>query len=102
QYFHVNARVAVNQLEDVILNRYTEGSMDSKYPRLPTIETQTEPSGLPSTFWLMDASYLRLKTLELSYNLPEKWLSPININDLRIYVNGNNLFTLDKLKWNDP
>ena len=32
QYYHVNARIAINQLEDVIVNRYTPGSMDSKYP----------------------------------------------------------------------
>ncbi len=102
QYFHVNARVAMNQLEDVIINRYTEGSMDSKYPRLPTIETMTEPSGLSSTFWLMNASYLKLKTLEFSYNLPKRWLSIVKIQEMRLFVNGNNIFTLDKLKWNDP
>ena len=67
QYYHVNARIAINQLEDVIVNRYTTGSMDSKYPRLPTLETQVEVSGLNSTFWMRDASYVKLKTLELSY-----------------------------------
>jgi len=102
QYYHVNARIAINQLQDVILNRYTPGSMTSKYPRLPTLETQVEPSGLNSTFCLMDASYLKLKTMELSYNLPEKWLSKVNVRAMRVYINGNNLFTIDKLKWNDP
>lgn len=102
QYYHVNARIAINQLEDVILNRYKPGSMDSKYPRLPTLETQVEVSGLNSTFWLMDASYLKLKTLEFSYNLPEKWLTKVNVRAMRVFVNGNNLFTIDKLKWNDP
>ena len=102
QYFHVNARVAINQLEDVILNRYTIGSMDSKYPRLPTLETRTEVSGLGSTFWLMDASYVKLKTLEFGYDLPDKWISALKIGGIRVYANGNNLFTIDKLKWNDP
>jgi len=102
QYYHVNARTAINQLEDVILNRYTTGSMDSKYPRLPTLETQTEVSGLNSTFWLMDASYVKLKTLELSYALPQTLISKLKIQSLRIFVNGNSLFTIDKLKWNDP
>lgn len=102
QYYHVNARIAINQLEDVIVNRYLPGSMDSKYPRLPTIETQTEVSGLSSTFWLMDASYLKLKTMEISYNLPQALLSKLNIQAIRIFANGNNLFTIDKLKWNDP
>jgi TonB-dependent starch-binding outer membrane protein SusC len=102
QYYHVNARIAINQLEDVIVNRYTPGSMDSKYPRLPTLETQVEVSGLNSTFWMMDASYFKLKTLELSYNFPEKLLSKVKISGLRLYANGNNIFTIDKLKWNDP
>ena len=102
QYYHVNARIAINQLEDVIVHRYTPGSMDSKYPRLPTIETQTEVSGLSSTFWLMDASYVKLKTLELSYTLPQELLAKLNIQAVRIFANGNNLFTIDKLKWNDP
>ena len=44
----------------------------------------------------------RLKTLELSYNLPENLLSKVKISALRVYVNGNNLFTIDKLKWVDP
>lgn len=102
QYYHVNARIAINQLEDVIVNRYTTGSMDSKYPRLPTLETQVEVSGLNSTFWLRDASYLKLKTLELSYNLPQQLLDKLRIQSIRIFANGNNLFTIDKLKWNDP
>jgi hypothetical protein len=102
QYYRVNARIAINQLEDVIVNRYTTGSMDSKYPRLPTLETQVEVSGLNSTFWMRDASYVKLKTLELSYSIPERVLSKINVNALRIFANGNNLFTIDKLKWNDP
>lgn len=102
QYYHVNARIAINQLEDVIINRYTEGSMDSKYPRLPTLETQVEVSGLNSTFWMRDASYVKLKTLELSYNVPAKLLAKANVSALRVFANGNNLFTIDKLKWNDP
>ncbi len=102
QYYHVNARIAINQLEDVIVNRYTPGSMDSKYPRLPTLETQVEVSGLNSTFWMRDASYLKLKTLELSYTLPESLLSKVKIKAMRVFANGNNLFTIDKLKWNDP
>ena len=102
QYYHVNARIAINQLEDVIINRYTPGSMDSKYPRLPTLETQVEVSGLNSTFWMRDASYVKLKTMELSYDIPQSILSKINVNALRVFANGNNLFTIDKLKWNDP
>ncbi len=57
---------------------------------------------MTSDFWLKDASFVRLKTLEIGYNVPEKWLAKIKVNSLRLYANGNNLFTIDKLKWFDP
>ncbi|HMI05222.1 MAG TPA: TonB-dependent receptor [Pedobacter sp.] len=102
QYYHVNARAAINQLEDVIINRYTPGSMNSKYPRLPTLETMVEPSGLQSDFWLKDATYGRLKTLEFSYNLSQNLLSKFKMQSVRLYLNGQNLFTVDNVKWADP
>ena len=45
---------------------------------------------------------MRLKTLELGYDLPQSLLSKVGINIMRVYVNGNNLFTLDEIKWFDP
>ena len=102
QYYVLDCRLTDNNLAEVIENRYTPGSMNSKYPWLPTLSTESEPSGLHSTFWMRDASYARLKTLELSYTLPEKLLSKVKISAMRVYVNGNNLFTIDKLKWVDP
>ncbi len=102
QYFHENARLAVNTREELLLNRYRPGSMDSKYPILPLLDTRTDVSGLSSTFWLRDASFARLKTLELGYSLPQSLLSRFNISALRVYLNGNNLITIDKLKIYDP
>jgi len=92
-----------NSLRDLLANRYKPGSMDSKYPIVPDSELQTsDVSGFASTFWLRDASFVRLKTLELSYNLPNEWISVIGLNNMRVYVNGNNLLTFDKLEWYDP
>jgi hypothetical protein len=102
QYYHQNARIAVNGLKDLIENRYTPGSMDSKYPIIPDLETKTQPSGLQSTFWLQDASFVRLKTLQLAYTLPQSFVSKINFSSARIYLNGNNLFTISEIKWFDP
>lgn len=103
QYYVMDFRVSNNSLAEILKNRYVTGSMDSKYPILPTVATESEPSGLHSTFWMRNASYVRLKTLELSYTLPESLLSRIKVlNSASIYVNGNNLITLDKLKWVDP
>jgi TonB-linked SusC/RagA family outer membrane protein len=59
---------------------------------------------LENNLWRRDASYLRIKSLELGYTIPQIGLRKIKIDNLRIYVNGNNLFTFcDKLlKYFDP
>lgn len=98
QYFNLHAKLGQNSLAETIENRYTPGSMDSKYPILSTEGT----TNYPSDFWIMDASFVRLKTIELGYDLPENLLSKFNISSMRIYVSGNNLFTIDKLKFIDP
>lgn len=95
-------RIAENGLQDLVDNRYTEGSMDSKYPIIPTQGGSGEVSALPSTFWLRDMSFLRLKTLEIAYDIPETFLSRFNITRLKIFLSGTNLFTIDKLKIFDP
>ena len=51
---------------------------------------------------MLNASYMRLKNLELGYTLPRKWVSKANIKDLRIYVSGYNLLTFTKLNNIDP
>ena len=56
----------------------------------------------PSTWWLRDASFVRLKSVELGYTLPKLLVQRLGIEKLRIYANGNNLFTVDKMKIFDP
>lgn len=55
-----------------------------------------------SSFWLQDASYLRLKNIQLGYSLPASFLSKINIERLRLYVSGENILTFSKLYGFDP
>lgn len=56
-----------------------------------------------TTFFLYDATFIRLKTAELGYTLPNKIGSKIGVSDLRVYVSGFNLFTWAKsIKWEDP
>lgn len=102
-YIHQHARVDQNGLKELLENRYTPGSMDSKYPWIPQFTTVgTDISGMASTFWLQNAAFLRLKTLELSYNLPPSAVQQFKIDGLRIFVNGSNLLTFSKIKWFDP
>lgn len=53
-------------------------------------------------FWLEDATFLRLKTAELSYSFPKDITDKLNLNNLRVYVSGFNLFVLSKMKEYDP
>jgi len=55
-----------------------------------------------STRFLEDASYVRLKNLQLGYNLPKKIINKLHIKGLRFYVTGNNLITITKFTGLDP
>lgn len=52
------------------------------------------PNTQVSTWWLQDASYLRLKNIQFGYTLPKQLLSKIGFQQLRIYFSGDNLFTM--------
>jgi len=51
---------------------------------------------------IQDASYLRLKTIELGYNIPKEWLTRLGVAGLRVYVSGYNLLTFTSLQHSDP
>lgn len=55
-----------------------------------------------STWWLRDASFVRLKSMELGYTFPRNLTKHIGVEKLRIYANGNNLFTIDSMGIFDP
>ena len=55
-----------------------------------------------STWWMRDGSFLRLKQLELGYTLPYKWTKGLRIENLRIYLQGNNLLCWSRFKLWDP
>ncbi len=56
----------------------------------------------PSTYWLRDGSYLRLKTLEMGYTLPKTITNRFYMNNVRVHLVGQNLLTFSKFKLWDP
>ncbi|WP_177189275.1 SusC/RagA family TonB-linked outer membrane protein [Chitinophaga sp. YR573] len=56
---------------------------------------------LSDAYWT-DASYLRLKNVSISYNLPARWLSSLKMNMCRVFINGQNLLTITPYKGLDP
>lgn len=55
-----------------------------------------------SNRWLKDGSFIRLRSLTLGYNLPKKWLEPIGMKNVRIYLQGDNLLLLTRYPGWDP
>ena len=73
------------------------------YPALGMSDGCSQPT-FGNSFFLFDRSFLRLKNIELGYNIPKKLLEPVHINRIRFYVNANNLLTWKKYPFNtvDP
>nr|WP_295925161.1 TonB-dependent receptor [uncultured Dyadobacter sp.] len=94
-----------NYLKYAYDHRWTIDNPSSTEPRLAnrnnTYYTNFDNAGA-NTYYLKSNNYLRLKNIELGYNLPSEIGSKIGVGNLRIYVNGLNLFTLDKIKIWDP
>jgi TonB-dependent starch-binding outer membrane protein SusC len=72
--------------------------------RLPLLTTATGATEIfqPSTFFLRDGSYLRLKNLQLKYDLPAALISKVAPGNLSVFVNGENMLTISKFKDFDP
>jgi len=81
-------------------NRWTPDHQDAKYPRADPAPTSNNGQG--SDFWLVNSSYLRLKTVSFGYTVPARISSKLKMKNLRIYVTAQNLFTISPLKFTDP
>ncbi|HCY40736.1 MAG TPA: TonB-dependent receptor [Prolixibacteraceae bacterium] len=79
------------------LERWTKENPSTTMPRLNGISNDEN-----SDFWLMDASYLRLKNIEFGYNLPQSICKKVKLENVRFYASGTNLVTFTKIKDWDP
>lgn len=81
-------------------DRWSEENPNGNFPRL-SLTSQTNYAF--SSFWLQDASYVRLKNLTLAYTLPSEVISRIGLSFAQVYLTGENLFTISGLdKGLDP
>ena len=87
-------------------DRWTEENPDqtASYPRLSYgSETTSNINNFQkSTWWVRNMNFLRLKTLQISYNLPKPWVNKVHLKNAAVYVMGTNLFTLSRFKLWDP
>ncbi|QCR22269.1 TonB-dependent receptor [Pontibacter sp. SGAir0037] len=77
--------------QPIHLDRWTPDNPNASYPRLSFQQTFNQRL---STFWLEDASYLRLKNVQIGYTLPSTISERLKINRLRVYASADNLLTI--------
>lgn len=97
EYTNMGGADPKNAFVDRAANRWTANNPNGTMPRSDAFQPGN------TTFFLYDATFIRLKTLELGYTLPKSLASRLQLGDLRIYVSGFNLLTWAKeIKWTDP
>lgn len=84
--------------KEFIKNRWTQERYDAgeniTFPRLSLSPSRDSDNNYrPSDFWIRDASYLRLKNVEIGYTFSRKIVKSIGLQSIRIYASGSNLFT---------
>lgn len=79
------------------LDYWTTENTDAFYPRPMEYSQIGKWNYLPNDRYLLNLAYVRLKTLTFGYTLPQKLLNRIQVEKLRVYVSGENLFELDKM-----
>ena len=85
---------------DQYKNRWTPENKDATYPMMSAIDM--EDVNQRSSRHIHSGTFLRLKNLTLSYNLPKNIISKVNMSNARIFFSGSNLLTFAKYKVYDP
>jgi TonB-linked SusC/RagA family outer membrane protein len=94
--FYVFHNFSTNVRKDLLTDSWTPEHPDAKYPRLD--QNDAFSSSL-SSFYVEDGSYTRLRNLQLSYNVPARFRL---LSNARVYVQGENLFTITGYDGLDP
>ena len=98
-----------NILNDLVKDRWISADISgdpatenpqASYPRLSYGGNSN--NFRPSTYWLRNGSYLRLKTLEVGYTLPQSLVNKLHLNRVRVFFIGTNLLTFSSFKLWDP
>ncbi|WP_293710556.1 TonB-dependent receptor [uncultured Parabacteroides sp.] len=70
-----------------------------EYPRLQDIlGNSTPPNYQLSDFWTLNASYIRLKNIQLGYTFPKQWIEKLKMSHLRVYVQSENPFSINSYR----
>ena len=84
--------------DDIHRHAWTEEHyLNGEKITFPALSMGANTSITNNDFSILNRSFLRLKNIELGYNLPAKWLQPMYISQIRVYASGSNLWTWTKL-----
>ena len=81
-------------------DRWTPDNPDAKWPR--SFDRRNTRNAEQSTFWLRNASYVRLKNVQLSYEIPPGVSARMSMQNMRVYFQGFNFFTATGIEGYDP
>lgn len=88
---------------DILQDRWRADDPYRQHVLFPRLHAGTfEHNQLPSTWWMRDAGFLRLKNIEIGYEFTKTVLRKLGMENFRIYMQGNNVAVWDKIKYWDP
>ena len=100
KFFTHNSSVRYNVSTDLKDRWLMEGDTDD--PNLARLNLNDANNSLRSDRFIEDGSYLRLKNIQLEYSLPQRWVEKISIQNAKVFIGSDNLFTLTKFSGYDP
>ncbi|MPN19289.1 hypothetical protein SDC9_166656 [bioreactor metagenome] len=80
----------------LVENSWTPENTNASFPRL-SINTPNTNNAYASTYWFRDGKYIRMKSAQLGYTIPKKFADKLSFDNIRIFVEGTNIFTLSGL-----
>src|SRR6266581_5388033 len=101
QYFRTESGDIGNFTAEYAANRWTPDNPDAPGPRTYN-RTDEYWVANPNTYFLRDASFIRLKSVEVGYHVPARMAARMGVHDVRLYASGYNLFLWDKFRLLDP
>ncbi|PRD52724.1 SusC/RagA family TonB-linked outer membrane protein [Sphingobacterium gobiense] len=87
----------------LVENAWRPDNPDAEFPRLTAYKAQLSAHNAhKNSGWERKGDYLRLKSVQIGYTLPQRWIAGAKLQQVRFYATGSNLMTFDYLKYLDP
>ena len=92
--------VTFSNYQSFWMDRWTPEAPSEDLPRLTSIDPNNNQR--PSDFYVEKGNFLRLRNLQVGWSLPKRWIENVKMEEVKIYITSNNLFTLTNYRGFDP